>query len=216
MCGGKQNPANRRFDAAGGKLIITSEEGDVSTSANNARNLLLQSANSDWTIESKISSSRKPAGFTENAGVIAYQDDDNFVKLVYRANVGRRGAQRPAGSGEQPGIVELSVENKDYQTYSVSVTMDGIIKGDNTLILKLVKKGAYYTAYYATDGGKFEIIGEAHVVLKDIKAGVIACNGVLPAQMARFARMMQQNDQAPEKPFEVGFDYFRITGSGLK
>lgn len=212
----RENPANRKFDAAYGKLVITSEEGDVSTSVNNARNLLLQSANSDWTIESKISSSRKPAGFTENAGIIAYQDDDNFVKLVYRANVGRRGAQRPAGSGEQPGIVELSVENKGYQTFSVSVSMDGIIKGDNTLILKLVKKGGYYAAYYAADGEKFEPIGEANVVLKDIKAGVIVCNGALPAQMARFARMMQQNNQAPEKPFEVGFDYFRITGSGLK
>ncbi|MBN1145411.1 MAG: glycoside hydrolase family 3 C-terminal domain-containing protein [Bacteroidales bacterium] len=212
----RENQDNRKFDASAGKLVITSEEGDVSESGNNARNLLLQSANTDWTMESKITSSRKPAGFTENAGIIAYQDDDNFVKLVYRANMGRRGMQRPRGSGEQPGIVELSVENKGYQIFSTSVNMDGIIKSDNTLILKLVKKGSYYSAYYTVDGKTYEHIGDANVLLKDIKAGVIACNGALPPQMARFARMMQQNTQAPETPFEVGFDYFRITGSGLK
>jgi beta-glucosidase-like glycosyl hydrolase len=212
----RENQANRKLDATGGKLVITSEEGDVSTSVNNARNLLLQSANTDWSIESKITSSRKPAGFTENAGVIAYQDDDNFVKLVYRANMSRRGMPRAAGSGEQPGIVEISVENRGFQIFSASVSMEGIITSSNTLILKLVKKGSYYSAYYTVDGEKFESIGEANVLLKDIKAGVIACNGALPAQMARFARMMQQNNQAPETPFEVGFDYFRITGSGLK
>ena len=212
----RENPANRKFDATGGKLVITSEEGDVSTSVNNAKNLLLQSANTDWTIESKIACSRKPAGFTENAGIIAYQDDDNLVKLVYRANMSRRGMQRPAGSGEQPGILELSVENRGYQIFSTSVSMDGIIKSNNTLILKLVKKGSYYSAYYTVDGTTYELVGEATVLLKDIKAGVIACNGALPPQMARFARMMQQNNQAPETPFEVGFDYFRITGSGLK
>ena len=97
----------------------------------------MQSANTDWTIESKIVCSRRPSGFSQNAGILAYQDDDNFVKLVYRASFGRRG---PGGSGEQAGSVELLVESGGDQKSSVTVNMDGIIKNDNTLILKLKKK----------------------------------------------------------------------------
>ena len=52
---------------------------------------------------------------SQNAGIIAYQDDDNFVKLVYRASFGR-GSFGPGGNtGEQPGSVELMVESLGEQ-----------------------------------------------------------------------------------------------------
>ena len=93
--------------------------------------------------------------------------------------------------------------------------MDSIIRENNTLILKLVKKGSSYTAFCSADGKKFEKVGNADVVLKDIKAGMIACKGVLSARFAGFRRFMPQNEQ-PQTPFEVAFDYFRIINSGMK
>jgi beta-glucosidase-like glycosyl hydrolase len=197
-----------------GSMVIVSGEGDLIESNNNANNILLQSANSDWTIETKIVCSRKPSNFTENAGILAYQDDDNFVKLAYRPSFGRRSFRR-IGSGEQPGSVELLAESAGEQMSSVQLSMEDIITGENTLILKLVKKGSKYTAFASSDGKDFEKVGEAEVLLKDIQAGLLANDGVLPARFAGFRNFMQQGSQ-PETPFEVAFDYFRIENAGLK
>lgn len=195
-------------------MVIVSDKGDLIESNNNAKNILLQSANTDWTIETKIVCSRRPASFTENAGILAFQDDDNFVKLAYRPSFGRRSFRR-GGSGEQPGSVELLVESAGEQLSSVQVSMENIIKDDNTLVLKLVKKGSKYTAFASSDGNDFEKVGEAEIILKDIQPGILANDGELPARFAGFRRFMQQGSQ-PDTPFEVAFDYFRIENSGLK
>jgi beta-glucosidase len=212
----RENPANWSLSKKPGSLVITSAAGDIVESNNNAENLLLQSANTDWSIESKIVCSRKPAGFAENAGILAYQDDDNFVKLVYRASMRRRGFRFDQTSGpvEQPGSVELIVESYGNEKSLKTLDMDGIIKENNTLILKLEKKGDQYIASCSSDGEKYETVGTADITLKDIRAGLMACKGVVPERMSNFARFMQQNE--PDTPFEVEFDYFHIVNSGLE
>jgi beta-glucosidase len=207
----RENPTNWSLSKNAGSLVITSGKGDITEANNNAENILLQSANTDWTVESKIVCSRKPSGNSQNAGLLAYQDDDNFVKLVYTAGGG--GRRRPAGSGDQSCTIELSVESKGIQKSSVTLNMEGI--KENTLVLKLEKKGSIYTASCSSDGTTFKPVGTADVVLKDIKAGMIVCNGVAPVRMGNFQRNPQQTTQ-PETPFDVAFDYFRITNSGLK
>ncbi len=207
----RENPTNWSLSKKAGSLLITSGKGDIIEKGNDAENILLQSANTDWTIETKIVCSRKPSGFSQNAGLLAYQDDDNFVRLVYRASFGRRG---PSTQGEQPGSVELLLESDGEQKSSVMISMEGIIKNNNTLIFRLVKKGNTYTAYCSSDGKKFETVGSADMILKDIQAGIIVCDGTVPARMGGFGRMPQSNQ--PETPFEVSFDYFKITNSGLK
>jgi beta-glucosidase len=52
-------------------------------------------------------------------------------------------------------------------------------------------------------------------MLKDVKTGMIACNGVAPARRGNFPGMQQQTNQ-PETPFEVAYDYFHIVNKGLK
>lgn len=209
----RENAEHRSLTKQPGSLVITSAKGDITDENSNAENILLQSANTDWTIETKMVCSRKPSGFSQNAGILAYQDDDNFVKLVYRASIGRRGFGQSAK--EQPGAVELLVESGGNQKSVVNFSMENIIKPDNTLILKLVKSGDVYTAFCSPDGRKFEKVGTAGVILKNIKAGLMACDGVMPARMAQFRRFSQPDNQ-PSTPFEVAFDYFRIKNSGLK
>ena len=58
------------------------------------------------------------------------------------------------------------------------------------------------------DGKKYVEAGKVDIILKDINAGLIACNGVIPARYASFLRGMQA--QTDNTPFEVSFDFFRI------
>lgn len=55
----------------------------------------------------------------------------------------------------------------------------------------------------------------ADVMLKNVKAGMIGCNGVAATRMGNFPGMQQQTSQ-PETPFEVAYDYFHIVNKGLK
>ena len=211
----RENASNWSLSKKSGSLLITSEKGDIVSSNNNAMNILLQSANTDWTIESKMVCSRKPSGPVQNAGILAYQDDDNFVKLVYRANNAEEDVGGAAETGIQPGAVEIVIESDGYQKSVALLSMTDIIKDDNTLVLKLEKKGSLYTASCSSDGKNFKTIGTADILLMDVKAGMIVCDGVAPARMGGFPGMNQQTNQ-PQTPFEVAFDYFHITNKGLK
>jgi beta-glucosidase len=175
---------------------------------------LLQSANTDWSVESKLVFSRKPSGFSQNGGLIAYQDDDNDIKLVYGA--GGMGFGRPGGN--QSGSLFLVSEENGNSKNVATINMTDIIKEDNTLILKLEKKGDRYSASYSLDGIKFEPVGITNILLQDIKAGILICEGVPDLRMARFFNMQSRTQQqnVPQIPFEVSVDYFHIKNNGAK
>ena len=209
----RENASNWSLSKKSGSLLITSEKGDIVSSNNNAMNILLQSANTDWTIESKMVCSRKPSG-SQNAGILAYQDDDNFIKLVYKASNARFGMFGPGGTGVQSGSVDMVIEKDGYQKSGATLSMADIIKDDNTLVLKLEKKGSLYSVSCSSDGKNFTTIGTADIILKDVKAGMIVCDGIAPAR-GGFPGMEQPTNQ-PQTPFEVAFDYFHIVNKGLK
>ena len=173
----------------------------------------MQSANTDWVIESKIEFSRKPSGFSQNGGLIAYQNDDNYIKLVYGS--AGFGFGRPRGN--QSGSVMLVTEENGYTKNIASLSMEDIVKDNNTLYFKLEKKGEQYTASCSADGKKFQPVGSVKIVFKDIMAGVMICEGRPDPRFARFLnsnRNQQQN--APQVPFEMSVDYFHIENSGAK
>jgi beta-glucosidase len=211
----RENASNWSLSKKSGFLLVTSEKGDIVSSNNNAMNILLQSANTDWTIESKMVCSRKPSGSTQNAGILAYQDDDNFVKLIYRASARRGGFGGPATPIVQPGSVDIIIESDGYQKTAATLSLTDFIKDDNTLVLKLEKKGSIYTASCSSDGRNFKAIGTGDIILKDVKVGMIVCDGVAPVRTGGFPGMEQQTSQ-PQTPFEVAFDYFHIVNKGLK
>ena len=82
---------------------------------------------------------------------------------------------------------------------------------DNTVYLKLEKDGSTYTAFYSVNGKNWIMAGQAEVMLKDIKAGVMACNGVQNMRMG-----MRPGGAAPAAapqqtaPLKAWFDWFRI------
>ncbi|MCB0800359.1 MAG: glycoside hydrolase family 3 C-terminal domain-containing protein, partial [Bacteroidales bacterium] len=205
----RENKSTRSLSLKPGSLTITAERGGVLEATNNARNILLQSANNDWTIETRLVCSRSPSQ-PENAGILAYQDDDNFVKLMFRAVVKTTRAR-----GVQPGTIDLVMEENGIAKSLATFNLKNEIIGDNTLNLKLEKKGSIYTAYYSTDGVKYELLGTANRLLKDIRAGLIVCDGTV-AQYMKSTFWFDSDTTKPDTPFDVSFDYFRIKNSGLK
>jgi beta-glucosidase-like glycosyl hydrolase len=211
----RENKANNSLIKVPGSLAITTEKGDVSENSDNARNILLQSANNDWVAETKITCSRNPSQ-PENAGIIAYENDNNFVKLMLRAVTKTTRSGRPNGSLEtQPGTIDLLIEENGIAKSMATFNLKSEVTGDKYLILKLEKSGSLYTAYYSTDGVKFDKLGTADICLKDIKAGIIACDGVL-TQNVKSTFYFNSDTTKPAEPFDVMFDYFRIVNSGIK
>lgn len=212
----RENKATYNLSKNAGSLTITSEVGDVSEASNNAKNILLQSANNDWVIETKLVLSRTPSQ-PENAGILALQDENNFVKLMLRA-VTKTTNQRRTQSGEiqiQPGTIDLIIEENGIAMSAASFNIQKEITGTNSLVLKLEKKGSIYTAYYSLDGTLFNELGTADVLLKDIKAGLIACDGVI-IQSMKNVYYFNPDVTKLDTPFDVSFDYFRITNNGRK
>ncbi len=191
-----------------GALTVVTGEGDVTLANNNARNIFLQSANTDWTAETNLTTSSVPAAPAQNAGLIAYEDDDNFVKLVYAAPAFGRGAPAPAAGAAPAGSVQLIAEDGGNNKTTVNVSLSGMPVKDNTVWLRLVKTGSLYTAYFSLDGKKFSKVGETNVLLKDIRSGLIACEGVRPVMGGR--GMPQVPVAAAPSPIKVSFDWFHI------
>jgi hypothetical protein len=204
----RENKANWSLSKNPGLLTIITQKGDVKDATNNVENLLLQKANTDWTIESKMTFSGKAAKGDQQGGIIALQDEDNYVKLVY--DLGSSGFM---SANEE--YIELLVEDHGFQVPAARVKAAGLFSKDYTIAFRLVKKGDTYTAYYATDGSNFKVLGNARAVLGDIRAGLIACDGS-PAGMSALMAMAFGGQQAAETPFEVRIDYFHILNSGMK
>ena len=202
----RENKATYSLSKNDGALTITTEPGDVSEASNNVKNVLLQSANSDWIAETRLVCSRVPSQ-PENAGILAYQDDNNFVKLVLRA-VTKTRQGRGAAPG-QAGTIDLIVEENGIAKSVASFNLPQAITGNNAMQLKLEKTGNTYTGYYAINGGEFVKLGVANAMLRDIKAGLIACDGVI-IQSMKNVFYFDSDTTKPNTPFDVTFDYFRI------
>lgn len=187
-------------------LTITAQEGDIKGMSNNARNMLLQSANSDWVVESRIELSKRATKPDQQAGIIAYQDDDNYVKLVYINS-----AKGFMGSEE---YIELLVENNGGQYSAANIRTIGMLSDQPAINLRLEKSGSMYIAYYATSEGNFQFLGSTDIVLSDIKAGIIAFDGEASPIPGLFAGMVDVTGAEPALPFTAKFDYFIIGSIG--
>ena len=184
---------------------------------NSATNILVQSANSDWTADVKMRSFAAPAPPAQNAGLVAYQCDDNFVKFVRTATfIFRRPGADPAGPSA--GQLQLLVEENGQQKSVANLPLDGIVGADNLVWLRLDKEGDTYTAWYSVDGKKFEKMGTAQAVLKDVQVGVIACEGEMPAMMRGFGGGGRRGGMPmpAAAPLQVSFSDFKLVSRGRK
>jgi beta-xylosidase len=189
-----------------GYLTITTQGGDIQDASNNAENILLQSANSDWVIESKLEFNRRPANFGEQAGIVAYQDDDNYVKLTFSYTFG-------GIFSENNEFIELAVEREGSQHTAAQFPTGGLFHGEEavSLVFRLRKQGSSYEASYSKEGEKFESLGSTHLVMSDIQAGIMTCGGE-ETDAGMFSFLLSGQDVELE-PLKAKFAYFHIKNS---
>ena len=155
------------------------------------RNLALQDVNGDWTAESKLVFSRPLANNNEQGGIIAYADDQNYVKLAWEMSSVTQADQQAARRGlrEQNGTATtLQVTGADAQR---------IVGADGAIWLRLAKTGNTYKAYYSNDGSVWRFFGSTTLNVEPARAGLLAFN-----------RGGTSTD------LDVAFDYFRIASRG--
>jgi regulation of enolase protein 1 (concanavalin A-like superfamily) len=135
-------PDPSAYRVTGGGLEIDTSKGDIyGGTATNPRNLMLQPApDGDWTIETKVDASTFDEAF-QQAGLIAYADDTNYVKLDYLTS-------NAAGSPVARGI-ELRSEMADA-VQSPQPNAPAPVQG--VWHLRLSKSGSTFTGSYSADG----------------------------------------------------------------
>ena len=106
------------------------------------------------------------------------------------------------------------VEENGQQKSLTSLSLEGVAGVNDALWLRLVKQGDSYTAYYSVDGRKFEKVGQATAVLKDVKVGMMACEGAMPMMGRNAPRGGFQLPAAA--PLKVAFEDFKIVSGGVK
>jgi beta-glucosidase len=161
----RRDPATEQV--GNGSLTITPETGDLTGATNTARNILVQPALGNWAIQTKLTVSSPPHTATQQAGIIAYQDDDDFLKL---------GWEFSSGAARLSETTEDSLSGTPVNQVLTTIPTAGLVSGD-TIWLRMVKNGSRYTTYYSTDGVNFVQIYNVGASLSDVNVGLFAFNG---------------------------------------
>jgi beta-glucosidase len=187
----RQNAATE--SEANGAFTIQPEAGDLNTTTNTAKNLLLQPVVGDWTMESKLNFSVLPHVATQQGGIIVYQDDNNYLKLDLEFT---GGSAQIVETQEDFSFNPFTGYTVPIATVLGQVSTTGLgITGGNVW-LKMIKTGQRYKAYYSVDGSTWTFLYDEGDALSNAKVGVFAYN-----------RTGTSTD------LKVGFDYFRIATS---
>jgi len=153
-----------------GTVVITSQSGDLQGNVNTARNLVLDDVDGDWTMQSKVVFSRALAANNEQGGILAYADDQNYVKLGWEMS-----------SVTQPinklRVVFMREQNGTAQTMQVTgADAQRIVGADGAIWLRITKAGSTYKAYYSSDGAVWKYFATTTLNVEPARAGRFAFN----------------------------------------
>lgn len=159
-----EDPELWSLTANPGYMTLAARQGDLYQDSADARNILLQDAPGDWTIETKLTTSVRPNSSYQQGGIIVFQDMDNYMKLDWEAQSSTR------------TVIQVLREVNGSPT-GTSINGD-VIGDDNTVWFRIVKNGNVYSAYYSVDGTNFTQIGSDYTLnFEDVQVGIYANNG---------------------------------------
>jgi uncharacterized protein YjdB len=157
----RENPSNWSLSANPGYMRIVSENGDISGSSADAKNILLTGAPEgveNWAIETKLDGN--PTSKWSQGGLAVYGNDDNYIRMT-----------RLYGIGNQ-----LQFDLKINGVRNHMEVPDTI--GSTVSYLRIVKYGNLYAGYYSADGVTYTQVGTTQTVdFVDPKIGLIVCAG---------------------------------------
>ncbi len=135
-------------------------KGEMWQALNNSQNTLFRDLPDDWvSIRLKLAAFNPTANY-QQVGLLAYQDDDNYVNM-----------NRPFVDTQGGQTIELFKESNQVPVYSNRQPL----VNTSDLILRLDRNAATntYTGYYSTNGGlSWVLVGNAVIVLNNTRFGI--------------------------------------------
>ncbi|WP_345630256.1 glycoside hydrolase family 3 C-terminal domain-containing protein [Rugosimonospora acidiphila] len=184
----REAPADWSLSTNPGSLTITPKTGDLTTTTNTAQNILLQPALGDWTQTTKLAFNHRPNAATQQGGIIAYQDDDNYLKFDLEATSPTNIQFNTALEDNLNGVQVTQTLN--------TLNANAILPADNTIWLRMSKSGAHYSTSYSLDGTTWVPVWTTGATLNNPQVGLFAFN-----------RAGATTD------LQVGFDSFHVDAS---
>jgi hypothetical protein len=156
----REDPGHWAFWGPHGSLAITSQAGDLLGDTNTARDLLLRDAPPDnFAVSAFVDMPLYPAG--RQGGLLAYQDDDNYFKIMRVIT--------------ETGRLQVQAEVDGLVVEEASTLVNAVLPSG--LPLKLVRQGDTMSGYYSVDGATWRPLGEpVTVAWPDLKIGLTAYN----------------------------------------
>jgi len=137
-----------KYRVADGRLFLTTTPGEIYQTGTAKSNLVLQSpdhAGADWTIEAAADVTGLDGGYSQ-AGLMAYGDDANYVKIVAISDDGRAAPNRFELRSEVDNVIVGTGTQPE-----IAVPADADL---TDVRLRLVKAGSTYTGSVSFDGGE--------------------------------------------------------------
>ena len=173
---------NANLAIGGGSLTITPEAGQLTTNnATTAKNLVLEPAFGDFRATTKVVFNQKPNAATQQAGLLVYQDDDNYLKFDLEATSATAlqfSTQLEDTLNSNPAVSANPIQV--LQTLNTT-SATAIYPANNTIWLRMVRKGTLYTTSYSLDGSTWTTVWSNGATLNNTKVGVYSYSAAAAA-----------------------------------
>ncbi len=142
-----------------GTLRIPCDAGDLWESINDTRNSLFRNLPADWT-SIRVKLAFAPTQNTEQASIVAYQDDDNYLQVSREFN----------GGNKISFVREIRAAASGLQSAAVTATTN--------LHLRLDREAATgtFSAFYSLNSTTWLPLGTAVQTLVNPRIGIIVCS----------------------------------------
>lgn len=158
----EENPDN--WSLGDGHLTINTETGSFYQTQNNAHNQFVQQAYGDWEAVAKLDVDRLPYMNYQSLGIVAKQDEDNYINLKVEWS--------------SKLSIDYTQEINGTRTILESLSAAHLAKFDDTVYFKLTKKGNTYSAAVSPDGETWIRISKKAVAdYNNPLFGLCAANG---------------------------------------
>jgi regulation of enolase protein 1 (concanavalin A-like superfamily) len=164
----REDPGAWRIDE--GALVVRSESGDLWGALNDARNVFVRPLPFTGDLDISLDLAFGPKENWEQAGLMLYQDDDNYI--VLKALFDNR---------------EKLQFGKETKGYFSSLSAEASLA--RPFSLRLVRKGKKVSGFFKGEGGDWVPTGTYDAFINNAKAGILVCNGGSSKAAGREARV---------------------------
>jgi regulation of enolase protein 1 (concanavalin A-like superfamily) len=173
---------NSNLSIGGGSLTITPEAGQLTTNnATTAKNLVLEPAFGNFYETTKLTFDQRPNAATQQAGLLVYQDDDNYLKFDVEATSATNLQFSTSLEDTLNSNLDVSASPIQVDQTLNTTSANAIWPAGNTIWLRVSRKGTQYTTAYSLDGTTWTTVWSNGATLTNPRVGVYSYSAAAPA-----------------------------------